>query len=343
MLRNFAPGADSSPRVLIRDDQFYGGYVSLAGRYAAVVAPTMSCGTSIRVIDRDSGQTVYQLQPSLDMAPGSLSLQDDGTVAFIATAAEANPSICGSPPRVAVESASIADPQPHRVPGLIPVPGTTIRLARNRLALSNTVDIKQSIDRRQDFPIYDLAGSKLGQMSAWQLFENFGAWDFNGAQLVAAVRPCSVSTIAIWDTSQPPPSSQGTGCNRLILRGRIIALDVKSRRFSITGSCPTATPAGCGGYIGIYRPPLRRKQALTGFAYSLRPGETHVWHPPLFEARNLALLRRDATKRLTISVISGGYDQDTRTVALKLRARRQSSQRPGHGSRRPLVATWRDL
>jgi hypothetical protein len=145
------------------------------------------------------------------------------------------------------------------------------------------------------------------------------AWDFSGSSLTWAVKPCALTTIAVWDLSDGPSPFQGSGCDPVEILSPQLRLSRTTGRFELSIRCSPTSPAGCNAYLCIQSVP--RVPALTCFGSSLglvlHPGETHTLRSTV-EPKALRLVRKRQIRLAKISVYWAPGMTRTRTVPLVL-------------------------
>ena len=298
--RMLGPGVDWS---LARGSGYAAVEASQAGDYLGLLKAAeagASASPGATVFDARSGTPVY----GVDTPVKRVDVRADGLMVGVA-------------PGNVLFWASAAEPQPHTIVALgdprdgvdVKVRGESVAVQTGKIDESSTFRLQHDL-LNPTLSVFRLSGEPVAQVrqvapvtGAGTVAQEDRHWDFDGANLLWAVRPCVRTTIVEWDLTGTPPN-RGSICARPRVRRAGIRI-VRPNRVRIPLSCPAAALAGCGTQVyGSLRDGRRRFDALAfspaGIEFSLDPGRTRTLEAPLTRlARRWLSHHRDARLELS--------------------------------------------
>ena len=213
--------------------------VRIAGRYLAWLMQSSPTGfvDMLVVYDRSQGREAYRLSlPNRTLPlPSDFDVQDDGKVAVAVR--QADPS-----QGARLAWASPAEPSLHYLP--VTGTGLSVHIASDRIAVS-AHPIRHLY---RDLSVYDLGGTRL---TGTRVERADGDFDFDGARLSFATRPCETSFLTTWDLASAAPPAPPSG------RCPVPSLEAKTLRPDATGfvgvplRCPATPALGCAGRLHL--------------------------------------------------------------------------------------------
>jgi hypothetical protein len=226
----------------------------------------------------------------------SAAIQPDGKVAYAQREGESGARVAWASPE-----------EPHAHPGaLFPTPSLQVRIARDLIAVQAR---SYGSERLATFSVADLAGRELASQSDSSVIAQ---WDFDGARLAWATRPCERAAVVAWDLAdaRPPALPEGR-CPLPAITTRSTSLSGKTFRIALR--CPAKPALGCLGRMRLVARTSRGERYGLGIArYEVAPGATGALTVNLSKARR-AFVRRH--RRVTVAATAIGESRSGLDIA----------------------------
>jgi hypothetical protein len=222
--------------------------VRVSGPRVAVLRRLSSGASEVSVYEAATGAQLFSAPAPAGLAPEDIDVQDDGTVALVARAADDR---CESG---VLSWYSAAQPFEHRVPGVQPCPDG-VRLAGGRAAVFLGTGGAQEL-RAIDLQTTDSRSLVLLRGVDHPAFRGSGGpapfFDFDGQRVAYALRDCSDNQgLHVTDVVDAPDAVSYLRCP-IALRSRRVAKP-RRRRLTLAVRCPR----GCSGAATIRRGHVR--------------------------------------------------------------------------------------
>jgi hypothetical protein len=243
----------------------------------------------LRVYDWRTGQARFHL----DLPITAADVRADGTLAFVL-----------SRPGVAQEVAWATQDEPSAHPLAEATDFIRgVRIAGDRIAYAHSFDLS----------VRTLSGALVAGVEDRGLTQDF---DFDGAHLTWASRPCASKFVLVWDLAGDPPAPPAGPCPVASIPRGPVAPDVAKPRLPVRFDCPERPELGCSTNVEITarRNDGRRGRVTLAAGYVAQdPGASEERRLRISHGAVCAVGRGSVRTRATLA--SGSL---TRTVALRV-------------------------
>lgn len=227
----------------------------------------------------------------------SFAIQPDGKVAYSVREGDSAARVAWASPE-----------EPHAHPGpRFPTPSVYVRIERDLIGVRARA---YGTERLSTFAVADLAGRELARHDDASTMAD---WDFDGARLAWATRPCERAAIVAWDFAADarPPTLPGGRCPLPAITTRSASLDGKTFRLGLR--CPAEPALGCIGRIRLVARSARgERYGLGTVGYELAPGRSTRLKVTLSKVRRAFVTRH---RRVTVTATAVGQSRTGLDVA----------------------------